>query len=102
MSFNSWQFLVFLPIVIIGYYLLPHKIRWIWLLIASYYFYMSWNPWLVFLIAGTTLVSYLAAILIEKTPKKGLKEVLSDPDARHLPRVSCLLQVFQFPQSERH
>lgn len=74
MSFNSWQFLVFLPIVIIGYYLLPHKIRWIWLLIASYYFYMSWNPWLVFLIAGTTLVSYLAAILIEKTPKKGLKK----------------------------
>jgi len=36
---------------------------------------MSWNPWLIFLIMGTTLVSYLSAILIEKTDSKKLKKL---------------------------
>ncbi|MCD8295362.1 MAG: MBOAT family protein [Clostridia bacterium] len=70
MSFNSLEFLIFLPIVVILYWIIPYKFRWILLLIASYYFYMSWNAWFVFLIAGTTLVSYLAAIFMERTQKK--------------------------------
>ena len=73
MNFNSLAFLLFLPIVILVYWLLPHKFRWIWLLLASYVFYMSWNPWLIFLIIGTTLVSYCSAIIIEKNEKKGIK-----------------------------
>jgi alginate O-acetyltransferase complex protein AlgI len=73
MNFNSLTYLIFFPIVLILYWIIPGKFRWILLLIASYYFYMSWNPWLAFLIAGTTLVSYLAAILIEKTEKKAWK-----------------------------
>lgn len=74
MSFNSWQFLLFLPIVILVYYLLPHKVRWIWLLGASYLFYMSWNAWLILLIITTTLISYGAGLLIEKTEShKGKK-----------------------------
>ena len=36
------------------------------MLIASYYFYMSWNAKYVFLIFITTFTSYLCAILIEK------------------------------------
>lgn len=67
MNFNSLIFLVFLAIVLILYWILPHKFRWILLLIASYYFYMSWNATLVFLIAGTTLVSYLAGIFMERS-----------------------------------
>ena len=43
MSFNSLEFLVFLPVVVLLYWLLPHKARWILLLVASYIFYMSWN-----------------------------------------------------------
>ena len=69
MSFNSWQFLIFLPVVILIHWILPHKARWIWLLLASYFFYAIFSPWLSFLILGTTLVSYLGAILIEKKPK---------------------------------
>ena len=69
MSFNSWQYLLFLPLVILVYFLLPHKIRWGWLLLASYFFYMMWNPWLAFLILGTTIVSYGAALLMKKDPK---------------------------------
>ena len=75
MNFNSLQFLIFLPIVVTVYHLLPHKVRWIWLLAASYYFYMSWNALLIFLIVGTTLVSYGAGLLIEKSQKTGLKRL---------------------------
>lgn len=74
MNFNSLEFLIFLSIVLLVYWVLPHKVRWVALLLASYYFYMSWNPWLVFLISGTTAVSYVAGIAISKTEKKGWKK----------------------------
>ena len=69
MLFNSFAFAVFLPIVFILYWLLPHKVRWILMLVASYYFYMSWNAKYVFLILFTTIISYVAAILLEKTER---------------------------------
>ena len=76
MTFNSLQFLIFLPVVIILYFIVPHKFRWLILLIASYYAYMSWNPWLVFLILATTIVSYLAGILLPKTQNQKVKKLL--------------------------
>ncbi len=76
MTFNSLQFLIFLPIVIILYYIVPHKFRWIILLVASYYAYMSWNPWLIFLILATTIVSYLSGIFMPKIKNKAGKKAL--------------------------
>ena len=70
MLFNSLHYAVFLPIVVLLYYKIPHKFRWILLLISSYYFYMSWNPNLVILILITTSVTYFCGILIEKTKYK--------------------------------
>ena len=75
MNFNSLQFLIFLPVVLILHWLLPHKYRWMLLLGASYYFYMSWNAELVFLIAGTTLVSYLAGQAVERAQTKAAKRM---------------------------
>lgn len=66
MSFNSIQFLFFFPIVAVLYFAIPHKIRWFWLLIASYYFYMSWNPKYAILIFTSTLITYTGGLLIEK------------------------------------
>ncbi len=66
MLFNSFAFAVFLPVVFIIYWLLPHKFRWILILVSSYYFYMSWNIKCVFLILFTTIVSYAGARFIEK------------------------------------
>jgi D-alanyl-lipoteichoic acid acyltransferase DltB (MBOAT superfamily) len=74
MTFNSVQFLIFFPVVTVLYFALPNKFRWMLLLVASYYFYMSWNPSLVFLILFTTVVSYGAALLIEKTESKKRKK----------------------------
>jgi len=66
MSFNSLSFLVFFPVVVLIYFVLPQKIKYIWLLIASYYFYMSWNAKYALLIAFSTLITYLSGIFIEK------------------------------------
>ena len=66
MLFNSVPYAIFLALVFVLHWLLPHRFRWIMLLIASYYFYMSWNPELVVLIALTTLVSYSSGLLIDR------------------------------------
>ena len=73
MLFNSIHFLFFFPIVLIVYYLIPAMHRWILLLVASYYFYMSWNAEYMFLILFTTLISYWSAIRIEKAEKKSAR-----------------------------
>lgn len=70
MLFNTINFVVFLPIVIIIYFLLPHKTRWILLLAASYFFYMSWKAEYIFLIVISTLIDYCIGILMEKLPDK--------------------------------
>ena len=75
MTFNSFEFLIFFPIVAFLYYLLPKRARWPMLLIASYYFYMFYQPELVVLIFSTTLVSWLSAFAIEKTERRGFKKL---------------------------
>ena len=76
MNFNSWQFLLFLPVVVGLYWLLPHKFRWVLLLIASYFFYMSWNAWLIILIMTTTVTAYVASNLMKKTQSRGARKAL--------------------------
>ena len=44
MEFNSIDFMCFFPLVIAVYILLAKRLRSVWLLAASYYFYMGWNP----------------------------------------------------------
>lgn len=66
MIFNSIEFLIFFPIVTLIYGIIPKKIKYIWLLVASYYFYMCWNPKYATLIAISTIITYLAAIFVEK------------------------------------
>ena len=66
MLFNSLEFLIFLPVVFLLYWVIPQKFRWALILLASYFFYMYWNWKLVFLILFTTVVSYFAGLLLEK------------------------------------
>lgn len=64
MLFNSFEFLVFFPVVLGIYFVIPKKIRQFWLLLASYYFYMCWNAKYALLIFGITLFSFLGGRLI--------------------------------------
>ena len=74
MLFNSNAFYVFLPIVFVLYWAIPQKYRCVILFVSSYYFYMSWDVKYVVLILLTTVVSYGAALLIERTPDKRKKK----------------------------
>lgn len=68
MQFNSVNFMVFFPLVLGLYFIVPRKLgRKLWLLIASYYFYMSWNPVYALLIAGSTVVTFFSGILMGKS-----------------------------------
>ena len=46
------------------------------LLIASYFFYMYYSPSLVFLIFGTTLISWISAILMERSENIAARRLL--------------------------
>lgn len=65
MQFNSIDFLIFFPIVTILYFLLPQKVKWIWLLCCSVYFYMCWKAKYILLIGFSIAVTYLGALLIQ-------------------------------------
>lgn len=73
MSFNSLQFLIFFPIVLLVYYVVPNKLKNLWLLIASYYFYMCWNAKYAVLIMFSTIVTYASGLVLDKI-KKSTKE----------------------------
>lgn len=70
MLFNSFQFLVFLPIVVAVYFALPHRWRWALLLAASYYFYMCWKAEYVLLIVFSTVVDYFSALGMARHEEK--------------------------------
>lgn len=66
MLFNSYAFLLFFPLVVGVFYIIPQKMRNIWLLVASYYFYMCWNVKYTLLLFISTFVTYVSGILIER------------------------------------
>lgn len=70
MLFNSFQFLIFFPIVTILYFIIPKKLRYLWLLAASYYFYMCWNVKYVVLILFSTLITWGLGLLLPKVETK--------------------------------
>ena len=65
MSFNSSDFLIFFPIVVLIYFLIPQKLKNYWLLIASYYFYMCWNAKYALIILFSTIVTYLSGLALD-------------------------------------
>ncbi|MBC8085897.1 MAG: MBOAT family protein [Phycisphaerae bacterium] len=70
MLFNSLHYAAFLPIVLIGYFLLADKRRWAWLLAASCYFYAVFVPAYLLILGGTIVVDYFAGLLIERASGK--------------------------------
>ncbi|MBU5435851.1 MBOAT family protein [Pseudoflavonifractor sp. MSJ-37] len=66
MLFNSLDFLIFFPLVTLAYFLLPHRVRWIWLLATSYYFYMCWDPRYALLMLFSTAVTFVSGLLLQR------------------------------------
>lgn len=76
MLFNSLHFCIFFPIVTVLYYSVPERWSMLVLLLASCYFYASWNSYLICLLVGSSLVDYVAAIRISETDSLFKKRLL--------------------------
>ena len=76
MLFNSFAFLMFFPVVCIIYYAIPSvRYRNLFLLIASYYFYMNWEPVYALLLLTSTVITYFSAIGINFYQEKTKKQI---------------------------
>lgn len=66
MLFNSFDFFLFFPFVLLLFFALPQKVKWMWLLACSVYFYMCWKAKYILLMGFSILVTYIGSLLIEK------------------------------------
>ena len=69
MLFNSLEFLLFFPTVCLCYYVIPHRFRYLFLLVCSYFFYMCWNPQYALLMLTSTAITYVSGLLIDSAEK---------------------------------
>ena len=76
MVFTSLNFLLFFPLLAIVYYITPGKLRWITLLVASYFFYINIKPAFALLVSGVTLSTYIFTRLIDKAGTESGKKTL--------------------------
>lgn len=78
MAFSSMNFVLFLLVAVCGYYLIPRRGQWIWLLAFSYLYYMAFGVKLLFFLLFTTLTTYGAARWIEakEEDKKTKRRIL--------------------------
>ena len=69
MFFTSYKFIGFVILLVALYYVLPKKAKWPLLLLGSYvfYFFAGWKC--LFYIAGVTVITYVAGLLISKNKK---------------------------------
>lgn len=73
MQFNSIDFMLFFPIVVFLYFVMPKKLKTGWLLLSSYYFYMSWNAEYAILIGGSTVITYISGLLMSNICAQNLR-----------------------------
>ena len=74
---ESMYFLVFLPVVLIGYQLAPKRVRFGVLLFFSYCFYFLFSHRLILFLAGTTGITYIVGRLAATGEKKRRKTILT-------------------------
>ena len=79
MLFNSADYILFLPLVLLVYLLLRRaglRAQNAWLLLASYVFYGWWDWRFLGLLFGTTLNDYLVGIGLERTAQPARRRAL--------------------------
>jgi D-alanyl-lipoteichoic acid acyltransferase DltB (MBOAT superfamily) len=76
MLFNSLDYLFFLPAVVLLYYLLPQRLRWILIFVSSCLFYMAFIPKYILVLFAIIVIDYSAAIWMEKLHGKARKRLL--------------------------
>lgn len=75
MLFNSAGYIVFFTIVCLVYFILPKKLKRVFLLLASYFFYSCWNLKYSLLMLFSTVATYLTAIAMDMVVAKKKKKL---------------------------
>lgn len=75
MLFNSAGYIVFFTIVCLVYFILPKKLKRVFLLLASYFFYSCWNLKYSLLMLFSTVATYLTAIAMDMVGVKKKKKL---------------------------
>ena len=73
MAFNSLQFLLFFPVAVLGYYLVPKRLQKPFLLALSYFFYMFLHAGFVVFILISTLSTWGCALLLSRLQREGAR-----------------------------
>ena len=66
MSFNTIEFIIYFVIVCTVFFAMPKRFRYLWLLAASYYFYMNWSVVYSLLLLLSTAVTYASGLCIDR------------------------------------
>lgn len=91
MAFSTLTFIcIFLPVMLAGYYILPKKVRNLWLVFGSLFFYGWNNPKYLPILAVSICLNYAAGILIAKNPKSST-EVTADGSRAKAPKGKIIL-----------
>jgi alginate O-acetyltransferase complex protein AlgI len=77
MLFNGFQYWIFFLIVVVLFYSVPFRFGKILLLLASYVFYMWWDPRFIVLILTSTVVDYCLGIWLEVASGRRKKVLLA-------------------------
>ncbi|MCG3121599.1 MAG: hypothetical protein ALAOOOJD_04783 [bacterium] len=74
MLFNSFEFLIFFPVIVALYFATSYKWRWLLLLIGSCYFYMCWRPEYIVLMMFPSFIDYFVAKKMSATPELAIRK----------------------------
>ncbi|MBF0445413.1 MAG: MBOAT family protein, partial [Magnetococcales bacterium] len=76
MIFHSLEYLIFLPLVVVIYWILNREMQVIFLIGMSYFFYGYIHPWFLYLILTSTVVDYYCGLAMGRFPQHKLKALL--------------------------
>ena len=80
MTFVSIGFIGFILAVIVAYFLIPRKWRWLVLLVASYIFYFLNSEWLVFVLLAETAVTFFTGLWMERKAEQTKQRIAQEKD----------------------
>jgi alginate O-acetyltransferase complex protein AlgI len=78
-QFDSFHFFIFFVVVCAAFWSIPNRIRWLLLLVASYYFYMCWEPGYALLLLASTIIDYCVGLLLGRVADPKLRRRLIFP-----------------------
>jgi len=98
MNFQSLDYLLFLPLALLGYWALRSRdrLRLGWVFSVSCLFYMAWNAKYIALMLGTSLLDFVLAQRIAATDDPRLKRALMFVSVGSNLGVLCVFKYFDF------